>query len=346
MSRPLVAFAVAGLLLACCLSAPVLRAHAPSPQPSPPGAEPDLWGPSPAVQLARMAQAAPERKLAPDLRLAARRSAGQELVLVKSTRPLQAGPLGEVLHRFRWPAGEHLALVRVSTSNLLRLAALPTVAAIVPGELAQPSRPRPPRASADSQAFRPTAAAAKAGVTLSAATDGQGGAAWSRLRRWSPDPAGPDGWFDVGDAHGGRDAWALGYRGTGVKVAILDSGIDFGHPDLAGTWAVLGEDDPGAGWPYVYDPMAAYAYLLDTTAGITSQLTAEGVGSLVQMVPSAVVAASSGVFTACLQPKAPYPDVPASPVDCNYRVPPSQSGIVRYGAHPSRSLAQLPHSRR
>lgn len=33
---------------------------------------------------------------------------------------------------------------------------------------------------------------------------------------------------------GSPDAWAAGYRGEGVRVAVLDTGIDATHPDLAG----------------------------------------------------------------------------------------------------------------
>ena len=32
------------------------------------------------------------------------------------------------------------------------------------------------------------------------------------------------------------EAWEMRYSGKGVKVAVLDNGIDMGHPDLMGNY--------------------------------------------------------------------------------------------------------------
>ena len=37
-------------------------------------------------------------------------------------------------------------------------------------------------------------------------------------------------WHDVLDTHKSTAAWDKGYTGEGVRVAVLDSGVDFGHP--------------------------------------------------------------------------------------------------------------------
>ncbi|WP_430781647.1 S8 family serine peptidase [Actinoplanes sp. G11-F43] len=84
-------------------------------------------------------------------------------------------------------------------------------------------------------------------LAVSATTDGRAGL-WQRLTRGTPEnrtlqPTVANIWLD-----GKRDpvldhsvpqvgapaAWQAGFDGTGVRVAVLDSGIDANHPDLAG----------------------------------------------------------------------------------------------------------------
>jgi predicted heme/steroid binding protein len=67
----------------------------------------------------------------------------------------------------------------------------------------------------------------------------------------------------AGKGHHVPEAWALGYTGYGVQVSVMDSGTDFGHPDLQGTFAR--DADPASpyfDWPMAFDPNSMASYLL------------------------------------------------------------------------------------
>ena len=63
------------------------------------------------------------------------------------------------------------------------------------------------------------------------------------------------------EAYGVEDAWKMGITGKGVRVAVSDSGIDFGHPDLYGSQArVTTKKSPYLGWPIVIDLFSTTAW--------------------------------------------------------------------------------------
>ena len=68
-------------------------------------------------------------------------------------------------------------------------------------------------------------------------------------------PAADD--YNVDVVHGAKAAWDMGFTGDGVKIAVIDTGMDMAHPDLQGQQARY---NGGAydGWPIAYDDMAAY----------------------------------------------------------------------------------------
>ena len=66
-----------------------------------------------------------------------------------------------------------------------------------------------------------------------------------------------------GEIHGANDAWERGYAGEGMIVAIADTGVDFGHPDLNGTQArVTDPKSPYEGWPLMFDHNSMYYWLV------------------------------------------------------------------------------------
>ena len=67
-----------------------------------------------------------------------------------------------------------------------------------------------------------------------------------------------------GEIHGANDAWDRGYTGENMVVAVADSGVDFGHPDLNGTQARVNYANSSyVGWPLMFDHNSMYYWLVD-----------------------------------------------------------------------------------
>jgi subtilisin family serine protease len=63
------------------------------------------------------------------------------------------------------------------------------------------------------------------------------------------------------EQHKAPAAWDMGFDGKGVNIAIIDSGIDFAHPDLQGRQArELNPASPYYGWPLVFDVQSVTIY--------------------------------------------------------------------------------------
>lgn len=78
----------------------------------------------------------------------------------------------------------------------------------------------------------------------------------------------PTDWYEIGLPHKSALAWANGFTGTGVKVAVADDGVDFAHPDLQGTQAYNTDPtSPYYGWPMAFDPYSTYLYAMDALTG-------------------------------------------------------------------------------
>lgn len=74
------------------------------------------------------------------------------------------------------------------------------------------------------------------------------------------------------EIHGSSEAWSYNITGDGVKVAIVDSGVDFAHPDLNGTQARVNDpSSPWNGWPIAHDPRSLNDWLVDGKTYPTEQ---------------------------------------------------------------------------
>ncbi len=186
-----------------------------------------------------------------------------------------AGPV--LIRPFVDPLGLQVAVGQVRAANVYKLASLPGVVFMQKAE----SIVEPPTPPEPDLAFRPSrrelrARAAAIRNTFAPsnplspiAPSGERIAEEETPIPESPGSgADPTGWYDVAEGHKSAAAWAKGYTGAGVKVMANDSGIDFAHPDLQGTWAeVTDPASPYFGWPMMFDSYSMYLYVLDNFFG-------------------------------------------------------------------------------
>ncbi|MCB0217479.1 MAG: S8 family serine peptidase [Caldilineae bacterium] len=326
--------------------------------------------PEPLALLADLARRPAFDKLDPSLQaLATRRGADDAPIylVLKSAQPVDLSAYAEWSSSFRWPAGEHISLLSARPSSLTKLAALPGVASVESGdpailrELPQPVEPEMAYRyeALDGAAMRQRLAAAPSWQETAALLARQAASRGAASPDGATGPARPDGWFDVRQGHSAMEAWDMGFRGEGVRVAVMDTSIDFAHQDLQGAWAVLPEGSPYAGWPQVYDPYSAYLFGIDyatnrddnpdndTSFGSTAQ---SGLITLAQEAEVVAPAEAGAAPTACLSPLGtvretdPNSGQPSNvrkllEEDCQYKLPQGVSGSVRYGHHPDTYLA-------
>ncbi|MCB8979724.1 MAG: S8 family serine peptidase [Ardenticatenaceae bacterium] len=143
----------------------------------------------------------------------------------------------------------------------------------------------------------------------------------------SPGPS-PEGWYGTsGAVHGSQEAWAKGYTGAGVRYMSNDSGADYCHPDLQGTWAYIDDaSSPYYGLPQMFDSVSSYYAAFDYYVGTT--LIAGGLADFAD-----TSATATGDFTFMPIGAAVAHDYAVSGT--------SLSGEYHYGSHPDKALAAV-----
>ncbi|MFN8475620.1 MAG: DUF4397 domain-containing protein [Anaerolineae bacterium] len=207
---------------------------------------------------------------------------------------------------------------KVRQDRLVKLASLPGVAGVMP--TAPTAEERAQERSAAAQRKTQAAAGANKPATAPMKADA------------------PDLWYST-QALGANRAAANGYDGSGVIVGVNDDGVDFGHPDLQGTYATDPHpDSPYYGFPLVYDDESAAAYVLTdgdpTGTNYASSAATFSAGVPYGMTGTVQIQVPGYIGDATVQPVLTPTTVTETITFRNT----SRSGVIHYGVHPDSSL--------
>lgn len=166
------------------------------------------------------------------------------------------------------------------------------------------------------------------------------------------EPLPPD-FFDVKaqGPHKSETAWARGYRGENVTVAILDDGIDWGHPDLMGRQKIYSSANTGAtefcgplgcaaaynGWPMAYSPYSLMLYVSDATNGTQYLKNGQTCHYADTSATPALSTSTGGVRTFSYTPWKSY-GVPGATHTYTINATMTKSGTIHAGTHPCESI--------
>lgn len=234
---------------------------------------------APAVSVKTSAAGTLERRLASTLEPAVAAGSSELVDVLVRVKPGSGVPTGleYPLHLHLAASADDVYTGRVRADRIAKLATAAHVRYVAdnrpvdpPGIPDVPSLDTATRRSAAVMTAAKIAAATRSGAVRAwaASFDARGRQTRARDTVAAGTTPSPTGWFDVGATHRSAEAWALGYTGAGVTVGVADTGVDFAHPDLAGTQATVSDRDSAyLGWPLAYDPFSLLLYASDAQHG-------------------------------------------------------------------------------